>query len=148
MNDPPLVRVVNARAGLLEESQSLTGAESLLVAVLVDRYTRHVLHDEEGLATRCGPGIEDLGDRRVIHHRQGLTFGLEPRHDLPRVHAVPDHLEGDVAFHGLGLPGEPDLSHAALAQLAQQTVGADHDLLSRLTGFRRGLAQDEGACLA
>ena len=29
------------------------------------------------------PGVEDPGDVRVVHQRQGLPLGLEPGQDLP-----------------------------------------------------------------
>ena len=73
-----------------------------------------------------GPGVEDAGDVDMVHHGQGLPLGLEAGDDLPAVHARLDDLEGDLALHGLGLLGHVDGAHAALADLLQQLVRADH----------------------
>jgi hypothetical protein len=40
------------------------------------------VHHEVGLTALGLPGIEHLGDVRVVHHRQRLSFGLEPGNDL------------------------------------------------------------------
>ena len=66
-----------------------------------------------------GPGVEDAGDVRVIHHRQGLPLGLEAGDDLRDVHARLDDLEGDLAADGLRLLGHEDGAHAAFADLLQ-----------------------------
>jgi hypothetical protein len=84
-----------------------------------------------------GAGVEDLGDGGVVHHGQGLPLGLEAGHDLLGVHALLDDLEGDLAFDGLLLLGQPDLSHAALAELLEQAVGTD--LLGTGGGARSGV---------
>src|SRR6266540_4442743 len=62
----------------------------------------------------------------MVHQRQGLPLGLEARDDLAAVHAGLDDLEGDLALHGLGLLGQEDRAHAALAELLEEFVGADH----------------------
>ena len=59
------------------------------------------------------------------HHRQGLSFGLEAGDDLFGVHAGLDDLERDLAADGLGLLGDVDDAHAALANLFAEGVGAD-----------------------
>jgi hypothetical protein len=82
-------------------------------------------HDEVRPARIRCPGIEDAGDVDVVHHRQGLPFGLEAGDDLPGVHAGLDDLEGHLALHGLRLFGHEDGAHAAFADLLQQLIGAD-----------------------
>ncbi len=68
----------------------------------------------------------DAGNVRVIHHGQGLAFGLEAGDDLLRIHARLDDLQGDLATHGSGLFGNVNDAHAPLADLLHQLVGADH----------------------
>ena len=72
-----------------------------------------------------GPGVEDLGDVRVVHQGQGLPLGLEPGDHLPRVHPRLDHLQGDPPADRLGLLGHEHHAHPALADLLQQLVRAD-----------------------
>src|SRR5262249_41770084 len=72
-----------------------------------------------------GAAVDDAGDIDVVHHGQGLPFGLEAGDDLAAVHARLDDLQRDLALHGLGLLGHVDGSHAALADLLQQLVRPD-----------------------
>ena len=82
-----------------------------------------------------GPAVEHLGDVGVVHQRQGLPLGLEPGDHLPGVHARLDDLQGDLAADRLGLLGHEDDAEAALADLLQQLVRADH----RAGALRGGL---------
>jgi hypothetical protein len=77
------------------------------------------------MARLRGAGVEHLGDVRVIHERQCLTFGLEPRDHLSRVHPRLDDLECDPAADGLFLLGHVDEAESPLADLLEQFVGTD-----------------------
>ena len=57
--------------------------ELVVVAVLGDRDAVDQLHDEVGPAAVGRAGVEDPGDVRVVHQRQGLPLGLEAGDDLP-----------------------------------------------------------------
>src|SRR5205085_8145753 len=70
-------------------------------------------------------GVENAGDVDVVHHRQGLPFGLEAGDDLAAVHARLDDLERDLPANRLGLLGQEDDAHAAFADLLQELVPAD-----------------------
>jgi hypothetical protein len=61
----------------------------------------------------------------VVHQRQGLALGLEAGRHLFAVHIALDDLHGDLATHGRGLLGKPNLAHTALAQLLQQPIRTD-----------------------
>jgi hypothetical protein len=61
----------------------------------------------------------------MVHHRQGLPFGLEARDDLPATHAGLDDLERDAAADRLGLLGHVDGAHASFADLLEQLVRTD-----------------------
>ncbi len=62
----------------------------------------------------------------MIEAGEDLAFGQEAAEDLVTIHPALDQLEGDallkVAVRALG---EVDDAHAAVPQLADQTVGAD-----------------------
>ena len=72
----------------------------VLIAILGDRQARHVLHHEIRLPLRRRPGIEHLGDGRMIHDREGLPFGLKALHDRLVVHAGLDQLQRDLPPNG------------------------------------------------
>ena len=46
-----------------------------------DRHALNQLHHEEGPAVVGRAGVEQLGDVRMVHQRDGLPLGLEPRQD-------------------------------------------------------------------
>jgi hypothetical protein len=62
----------------------------------------------------------------VVHQRQRLPLGLETCDDLAGIHAGLDDLQGHAAADRLGLLGDEDQAHAALADLLHQPVRADH----------------------
>src|SRR5439155_21785658 len=70
-------------------------------------------------------GIEDAGDVEMVHHRQGLAFGLEAGDHLAAVHAGLNDFQGYLALDGLDLLGHEDCTHAAFAELLQELVRAD-----------------------
>ena len=74
----------------------------------------------------------------MIHDRQRLTLGLEPRDDLLGVHAGLDDLEGHPAPDRFLLLGHVDGAHAAFADLLKQPVWADKR--ADACGKRRTLA--------
>ena len=118
--------VLHRLADRHEQLQPLAGRQAVVVAVLGDRDALDQLHDEERAAVLGRPGVEDLGDVRVVHQRQRLPLRLEARHHLPAVHPRLDELDGDQALDRLGLLGHPDGAHAALADLFQQLEPAIH----------------------
>ena len=76
----------------------------------------------------------------MVHHRQRLPLGLEPRDDALGVHAQLDDLERNAAAERLLLFGHVNHAAAALADLLEQFVAAD--FVARLFGHRKG--QDDG----
>ena len=90
-----------------------------------DRHAADELHHEVRPARLGRAGVEDAGDIRMVHHRQGLPLRLEAGDHLPRVHARLDHLEGHLAADRLQLLGHEDDAEAPFADLLQQLVRAD-----------------------
>ena len=74
----------------------------------------------------------------MLHERERLALGLEARDEVTGVHAHLDQLDGDAAAHRLALLGFPHLAHAALADAADEVVGAD--ARRRVVGKARGEA--------
>jgi len=86
------------------------------------------------------------GDFGVIHHGQGLTFGLEARDNFLGIHLQLDDLEGDASAHRLVLLGNTDGPATSLAQFLQERVAADglaHGLVVRVDGA--GLSNYRGS---
>jgi hypothetical protein len=75
-----------ALADLREQLQPLRHRQVVLVAEVGDPYSAHQFHDEEGPARICSASVKNLGDVRVLQHRQHLALGVETGDDLPRVH--------------------------------------------------------------
>ena len=122
-------------------AQSLFGRQLVLVAVLGDRDAPHEVHHEVGPAGLGRPGVEDLGDVRVVHQGQRLPLGLEAGDHLLGVHAQLDDLQRHLAADRLLLLGHVDDAQAALADLLQQLVGADHRARFFRDGWTKGSLQ-------
>ena len=116
-----------------EQLQPLSSVQIVFVAVLRKRNTSYQLHDEIG-ASPASPAerrnrrctrVQHLGDVWVIHHRQGLPFGLESGDDLLCVHAEFDNLQRHLAAHRIFLLGHVDDAEAAFPQKLEQFVATD-----------------------
>ena len=108
-----------------KQFEPLASGEIALVAVFGDRDALHQFHDEVWSAGVRRPGVEDLGDVRVVHHGQGLPFGLEAGDHLARVHPGLDDLQRHATADGPLLLGHEHHAKAALADLLQQLVRPD-----------------------
>ena len=140
MDDALLMGVLDCVADLNEQVETLVDTQPLAIAMLGDRDSRNVLHDEVRPAIIAHPRVEDPGHARMVHHGQCLTLGLETGDDLLRIHAQLDDFEGDSALDGLGLLGEVDDAHPALADLLKDPVRTDlpgQRGRRRLTAVRR-----------
>jgi hypothetical protein len=83
MNDALLMRVLNRLANLGTNSPSrCRRGQRVLVAVVGDPDAADQFHHEVGPTGLRRPGIEHLGDVRMIHQRQRLPFCLEPGDDV------------------------------------------------------------------
>jgi hypothetical protein len=148
-----MTRSISSLADRHEQLQALPGCQALLVAVARDRHALDQLHHEVRPAVGRRAGVMDLGDVGVVHQRQRLPLGLEPRQHLPRVHPRLDKLDGHRALDRLGLLRHPHRPHAPLADLLQELVasGQHHAALlraARSPGRRaRGIDGGAGACI-
>ena len=69
----------------------------------------------------------------MIHHRERLPLGFEPRDDFAGVHPRLDHLQSDPSPHGILLLRQKDDPTATLADLHQQFIAAN-----QVAGLLRG----------
>jgi hypothetical protein len=138
MEDALLVGVLDGVADRQEQPEALGDGGLPLVAVLRQRHALDQLHREVGHARLGGARVEHGGDVRVAHQGQCLALRLEALQELLGVEAHPDHLQGHPAPDRLGLLGDPDGAHAALAQLLAQPVRSDADLGRGRLGFLVG----------
>ena len=125
VDDSLLMGVLHRLAHGNEELQAFFQRELVPVAVVGDRLAVDQFHDKVGPARFRAAGVEDLGDVRMVHHRQGLPLGLEAGQNLPRVHARLDDLQRHPPADRLFLVGKIDSSKTAFAQHAEQFVRAD-----------------------
>src|SRR5262245_35226759 len=103
----------------------LAHEQPAIVAELRDGHAAHQLHPDVRPPRLRRAAIEDARDARVIHQRQRLSLGLEPRDHLARVHPQLDDLERHAPPHRLLLLGQINHAEAALADLAHELVRAD-----------------------
>jgi len=125
MDDALLVRVLNRFARLREEPQPIGDVQAVAIAVLRDRHARDVLHDEVGAAVGRRPRVVHRSDVRMVHQRESLALGFEPRDDLARVHPELDQLERDTPADRRLLIGEVHDPHAAFADLPEHAIRTD-----------------------
>jgi hypothetical protein len=106
----------------------------MLVTIIGDLHPPDRFHHEIG-PTRFGcSSIEHPRNIRMVHQRQRLALRLEPGHDLSRIHAQLDDLEGHAPSHGFLLLRHEHHPAAAFTNLLQQFVAAyprAHGVVSR-----------------
>ena len=125
MNDALLMGVLDRVADRHEQFQALARRQMVVIAIPGDGHAVDQFHDEIRPAGFRGPGVQDAGDVDMVHHCQGLPFGLEAGDDLSGVHAWLDDFQSDLAANRRMLLGHEDDAKAALAELLQQLVRAD-----------------------
>lgn len=106
MDDPLLVRVLDAVAELDEQLEPLADRQTLTVAVARDRLALYVLHRKVRPPFGRGPPVEDFGNGGVVHDCERLALCFEARHHLRRVHPCLHDLNRDLAANRTQLFGE------------------------------------------
>jgi len=147
VNNDLLVGVVDRGADVAEEGEAFFRPETGLVAVVGDRNAFHPFHREPRPAGGRGPGVEHLGDVRVVHHRQCLPLRLEAGEHLFGVHARLDHFQCDHPRNRYALLGHPDGAEATLADGLAQLVGADLVAFLFGVGFLEFFRPESGTVL-
>ena len=109
-----------------EKVQAFASRQVGLIAVVGDRDPFDEFHHEVRSARFRGPGVEHLGDVRVVHQGESLPLRLEPGNYFLGVHARLDNLQGDLASYRLKLLRHEHHTEPAFANLLQEFVPADH----------------------
>ena len=138
VNDALLVGMLNAIAHLQEQIDAAGDRQLVFVAVRRNAFATDILHDEIRTALRGCTGVEDARDGRMIHDRQRLALGFEPRDDLRGIHTGLDDLQGDLTTNGVSLLGEPHFAHPAFADAPQEAVRPNHFDRARRRRLRLG----------
>ena len=125
MDDRLLMRVLHSFTDLDEQFHPFSCRQFVLVAIGRDGQPGDILHHEIGAPVERRARVEHLGDVRVIHQRQRLALGLEPRHHFGAVRAGPCQFDGDPTPHRLLLLRQPNLAHSADADQFEQGVRPD-----------------------
>ena len=107
MNDKMPVRVGNRGADFAKQFQPFDNGERVRVAVLVDRKSFDVFHDEIGKAVPRRPAVEQPRNVRVIEAGQNLPLVAEMAQDRIGVHAAFDQLDRNLLLvFGVGALGQ------------------------------------------
>src|SRR6476620_10942320 len=117
-----LVRVLHRLAHLVEYSQAVIDTQSMLIAISRDGCAFDQFHYEVGPTCLGSAAVDNPGNAGMVHHRQGLTFGLKACADLAGVHAWLDNLHGHAAADWLLLFGHEHNRKPPLADLLQQLI--------------------------
>ena len=126
MNDALLMGMLHRLTDAQEQLKPLPRRLKFLIAELRNRDAFDQFHHEVRTASAGRTGVQDLGDVRVVHERQGLPLLLEAGDDACRVHAGFDDLQGHAAFDRMFLLAHVDRAHATFAELLQQLVRPKH----------------------
>ena len=110
-----LVRMLDRTADREEQRQPLPGGHPLAIAILGDGCALDVLHHEVRAPFGGRAGVEDLGDVRVVHHRQRLALVVEAGEHLAGVHAELHNFESHAPANGLALLGQVNGAHTPFA---------------------------------
>ena len=126
MNDKVLMRVGDRRADLAEERQALGRGQRVRVAVGVDRFAVHVLHDEVGQAVVGRSAVDQARDVRMIELRQDLPFVAKTAEDVVGIEPAPNELDRNfLAIFVVGSRRQINGAQTAPADFADDLVGAE-----------------------
>ena len=128
MDDSLLMRVLHPFTHPDEQLQTVADRQAFLVAVVGDRNTRHVFHDEIRLSVGGRGGVKHLGNRRMIHDRQRLPLHLKSLQHLVVVQAGFDKLQRDFPLYGGCLFRQPHLPHTTSPNFLHEPVGSENSV--------------------
>jgi len=119
VNYQALVRRMHGGTNRLKQAQARRNVEHLAVAVLVDRNSVDVFHDDVGAAIGECAAVDQVRDIRMIQLGEDLALDLEPGLHAAREHAATHDLDGHPLLElFVGALGEIDFAHAADPQAA------------------------------
>jgi len=108
-----------------EQLQAFPYSVLLVVTEVRDGNALEQFHRKIGPSAGGRSCLEHSGDVGMIHHGQRLTFGLEARQHLVRIHSRLHDLDGHLPGDRLRLLRHPDNAESAFADLLEQGVGTN-----------------------
>ena len=126
MNDSLLMGVFDCPAHLDQEGDPGFNRQRMGVAVTGDGFALHEIHHEVRPSIGTGSRVKNLGNVRVIHHRQGLSFDFEPADDTPGIHAQLENFERNRPLNGILLLHPINRTSSPFSHQVDETVGAYH----------------------
>ncbi len=137
MDDQVLVGRMHGGTHAAEERQPFLERQAMPVAVQVDAFAVHVLHDEIRDAVAGRAAIEQAADVAMVEARQDLALGAQPVVIRAAHEAGPHQFHGNLMAVFADALGEIHVAHAAAAEPATQLPGAEH--LAGAVYFPEGL---------
>ena len=126
MNDKVLMRVGDRRAHLAKERQALGRGQRIRVAVGVNRFAVHVLHDEIGQAVIGRPAIDQARDVGMIELRQDLPLIAKAAEYVLGIEPSPNELDRNLlAIFVVRSRRQIDRAQTAPADFADDLVSAE-----------------------
>ena len=138
VDDPFLVRVLNAFAKLNEQTKPFGDREAMPVAVCGQGVAADVLHRKVRPPEIRRPGLEHFGNCGMVHERERLALRFEARNDLRGVETGLDDLDGDLPSDWMNLLRQPDITHSPFAQPFEEAIRADEPGGGGAGGVRAG----------
>lgn len=125
VHDEPAVRVRHRLGHLQDEAQPRVDRQAALAAMHVDRHAVDELHRQPGPALGGDAGVVQPRDARVLERGEDVALARHALREAGGPAGVRE-LERLLAVQAaVGALGQPHRGHAAVAELAQQPVGAD-----------------------
>ena len=144
MNDQVLMRIGDRRADLAEELQALGRGQRMRVAVGVNRFAVHVLHDEIRQSVIGRSAVDQARDVRMIELRQNLPFIAKPAEDVVGIEPSPNELDRNLlAIFVVRARRQINCAQTAPANFADDLVSAELPASERLLHrFRKQIARN------
>src|SRR5262245_8874039 len=106
-----------------KQADPRTKIKPVLVPIAIDLGTLDMFEHKARLSVGRNCGVDLLGDVRWRKHGENASFALEALFPVSAEERNVEKLDGKVALEAPVVAfGEPDVSHAALADLRQQRV--------------------------
>ena len=123
MNDPFLVGMFDGPTNPDEKLKSLLDGELALVAVIGHRIACHIFHHEIRSPFISRSCLDHGGNVRVLHPREGLSFGFEARDHSRGIHPQFEDLQGHLSLNWEDLFGEINRPAAAFTNFFHKGEG-------------------------
>src|SRR5215469_2065703 len=120
------MRMCNRGQNIEKQSHASFDTQLALLAILVDGKAVDIFENEIGLAMRCNARIQQFGNMRMAQPAENAALALKALFGCRAGQRDIHKLDRSLSFESpIAALGEPHRSHAPLADLRHQGVGAD-----------------------